>query len=164
MKISTKSGDHIYTSSITSRVPKDDSLIESLGTLDELQASLMLASHYVRREGIRNDLHRLVQELFLLGQDLLQYEEVNHITKENLKQIESNIDAYEQMLPDQTSFILPGNNLPGSYLHLARTIARRLERRIISLGRKQDINPVIFAYINRISDLLYIYARTEEEL
>lgn len=164
MKISTKSGDNIFTSAVNRRVPKDDLVIECLGTLDELQAHLMLASQYVKRNEMREDLQRLVSELFLLGRDLLRYEAVTHIKEENLARIESSIDAYERVLPEQTGFLLPGNNVPGAYLQVARTVARRLERRIVAYGRKEEIGAIIYAYINRISDLLYIYARAEEEL
>ena len=161
MKISTKTGDKMMTSAINRRVLKDDLVIECLGTLDELQASLMLASHYVD-EVVKEELEKLVKQLFSLGEDLLKYQNENKITLDNLRDLENKIQEYEKKLSEQKDFILPGSNIASAHLHLARTVARRLERRIVSFGQTESLNEVIYAYINRLSDLLYIYARIME--
>jgi cob(I)alamin adenosyltransferase len=161
MKISTKTGDKMMTSAINRRVLKDDLVIECLGTLDELQANLMLASHYVD-EVVKEELEKLVKQLFSLGEDLLKYQNENKITLDNLRDLENKIQEYEKKLSEQKDFILPGSNIASAHLHLARTVARRLERRIVSFGQTESLNEVIYAYINRLSDLLYIYARIME--
>lgn len=149
------------TSAINRRVLKDDLVIECLGTLDELQASLMLASHYVD-EVVKEELEKLVKQLFSLGEDLLKHQNENKITLDNLRDLENKIQEYEKKLSEQKDFILPGSNIASAHLHLARTVARRLERRIVSFGQTESLNEVIYAYINRLSDLLYIYARIME--
>lgn len=149
------------TSAINRRVLKDDLVIECLGTLDELQANLMLASHYVD-EVVKEELEKLVKQLFSLGEDLLKYQNENKITLDNLRDLENKIQEYEKKLSEQKDFILPGSNIASAHLHLARTVARRLERRIVSFGQTESLNEVIYAYINRLSDLLYIYARIME--
>ena len=161
MKISTKTGDKMMTSAINRRVLKDDLVIECLGTLDELQANLMLASHYVD-EVVKEELEKLVKQLFSLGEDLLKYQNENKITLDILRDLENKIQEYEKKLSEQKDFILPGSNIASAHLHLARTVARRLERRIVSFGQTESLNEVIYAYINRLSDLLYIYARIME--
>lgn len=151
----------MMTSAINRRVLKDDLVIECLGTLDELQANLMLASHYVD-EVVKEELEKLVKQLFSLGEDLLKHQNENKITLDNLRDLENKIQEYEKKLSEQKDFILPGSNIASAHLHLARTVARRLERRIVSFGQTESLNEVIYAYINRLSDLLYIYARIME--
>ncbi|MDD4000575.1 MAG: cob(I)yrinic acid a,c-diamide adenosyltransferase [Bacilli bacterium] len=161
MKISTKTGDEMMTSAVKRRVYKDDPLIECLGTIDELQVSLMNASHPLKDPRIQKQLKLLVERLFLLGADLINEESQNI---DSVRDLEEEINYYEKLLPEQKSFLLPGRTPEGCQIHMARVIARRLERRVVSYGRKVKLRPEIFAYLNRISDLLYIYARAVEEL
>jgi len=162
MKIATKTGDFKMTDTLSGRVRKDDPLIECLGTVDELQAHLMHARIVVKDPEIKTHLETLAWELFLLGGVLLDPEK--RFGEEKTKALEEKIEIYEAKLPGQKGFKLPGRTETGSRLHIARTVARRLERRIVTLGRCREIDADVFAYVNRLSDLLYIYARAEEEL
>lgn len=162
MKISTKTGDNKLTDAISKRVYKDDPLIECVGTIDELQVSLMHATNFVRNKDINNYLESLVKKLFLFGEDLLK--STKNISAEDVLEVEEKIQHYENLLPDQKTFILPGKTPESSLLHIARTVTRRLERRVVAYGREQNLDSNIYAFINRLSDLLYIYARVVEEL
>jgi|LSQX01.2.fsa_nt_gb cob(I)alamin adenosyltransferase len=161
MKISTRTGDFKMTDAMDKRVGKDDALIECLGTLDELQANLMHAHNLVRNSAIKTGLEALTQELFRFGEALIL--DGKKLGNE-AEAIEEEIEFYEKKLPEQKGFILPGRTLASSQIHIARTVARRLERRVVTLGRSKDLDPTVFAYSNRLSDLLYLYARAEEEL
>src|SRR5690554_4697063 len=160
MKISTKTGDNKLTDAIFKRVYKDDPLIECVGTLDELQVSLMHAYNFVANEKIKNHLKSLVKKLFLFGEDLLR--STKNINSKDVLEIEEKIQYYEEQLPEQKAFILPGKTPESSLLHISRTVTRRLERRIVTYGKGQNIDLNIYAFINRLSDLLYIYARVTE--
>ena len=81
------------------------------------------------------------------------------VTKEQVIFLETMIDGYNQSLPHLTSFVLPGGTELATALHLARTVVRRAERRVVTLSQKDDINPEIIKYLNRLSDLLFVLAR-----
>jgi cob(I)alamin adenosyltransferase len=160
MKIYTKTGDHQTTSIISRRLPKDHIILECLGTIDELQASLMVAANSIKKSDIKEIVIAVVQDLFDLSKNVIKYEE--SITALHVKKVEDWIDHYEELLPPLHEFILPGNTFESSLLHLSRTITRRLERRLITLGKTEGVSDVIFQYVNRISDLLFILARSAE--
>lgn len=162
MKIYTKTGDDLTTSTITKRVYKDDEIIECIGTIDELSASLMVASNNTGKQEIKIILVDIVKDLFGLAADLLRFKDEIAITNDKVKKLEDLIDKYQEKLPSLTDFILPGTTISSSYLHLARTVARRLERRIVTYGRKENVNQEIFQYINRLSDLIFVLARYVE--
>lgn len=162
MKISTKTGDFKMTDAISKRVFKDDPLIECLGTIDELQVSIMHAFNQINNPDIKSHLEFIVQQLFSFGENLIR--DTKKINDQSVQDIEKRIEYYEKQLPEQKSFKLPGRTLESVLIHIARTVARRLERRVVTLGRTKELDPNIYAYINRLSDLLYIYARVVEEL
>lgn len=88
----------------------------------------------------------------------------DQIKEEDIKLLEEYIDEYNQKLPPLTHFILPGDDEVAAYFHVARTVVRRAERRIVSLAAQEDLNPLIQKYVNRLSDLMFVLARYSEEV
>ena len=87
----------------------------------------------------------------------------DQIKEEDIKLLEEYIDEYNQKLPPLTHFILPGDDEVAAHFHVARTVVRRAERRIVSLAAQEDLNPLIQKYVNRLSDLMFVLARYSEE-
>jgi cob(I)alamin adenosyltransferase len=148
------------------RVAKDDARVEAYGTVDELNAAIGLA----RSAGLPPELDdiagRVQAELFVLGADLATPEasrarddDVVRLGPEVVATLEADIDRCEEKLPALTTFILPGGAPSGAALHLARTISRRAERRLVSLARTEEISDQTLPYLNRLSDLLFVLAR-----
>lgn len=160
MKIYTRTGDELTTSVVSKRVYKNDELVECLGTVDELQAHLMLCTHYVASD-TKEVLENLAQSLFAFSADLLQYQK-KRISNKEVLQLEHLIDEYSQKLTIQTKFLLPGTTIANAQVHISRTIARRLERRLVALALIKEVDKDLLAYLNRLSDLLYVIARSEE--
>ena len=176
MKIYTKGGDTGQTALFGGeRVGKDVPRVEAYGTLDELNACLGVARAAV--EDLASELgpllERLQSELFDLGAELatpparradpltarLQVVEAGQV-----EALEAIIDGYEALLPPLRAFVLPGGTAAAAALHLARTVARRAERRIVSLDGLEPVNPELLRYVNRLSDLLFVLARTANRL
>ncbi len=164
MKIYTKAGDHGETGLLDGRrVLKDDDRIEAYGTVDELSVSIGLA----RTEGVSPSVDALLLDiqsnLFVVGAELAAPGETNlssgHIETEHVQQLEQAIDEYQEHLEPLQHFILPGGTLAAGFLHQARTICRRAERRVVTLGRCEDVSPFLVPYLNRLSDLLFVLAR-----
>lgn len=164
MKIYTKTGDDGTTGLIGSkRVKKSDKRIASYGMVDELNASLGM----ILSSGLEDDLHDLVtriqNDLFVVGADLANPDlenKSNRVTPEMTCFLEREIDRLEESLPPITYFILPGGDAVASQVHLARAICRRAETSIASLADIENINNFCLAYMNRLSDLLFVMART----
>jgi cob(I)alamin adenosyltransferase len=165
MKIYTRTGDAGQTSLFDkTRVSKADSRVDAYGEVDELNAWL----GFVRAAGLDEDLDepivRIQRDLFALGAQLADPRDkiAERVTKASLgdddvARLETLIDWLETELPPLKRFILPGGSPVGAALHLARTVCRRSERRIIALDPAVD--PVLIRYVNRLSDLLFVLAR-----
>jgi cob(I)alamin adenosyltransferase len=156
--IYTRKGDTGTTSLCGGvRVNKDDPAIEVCGTIDELSASLGV----VRTERLSPQfdpiLLRIQQELIGFCAEIVANSEV--IALEHVQQLESDIDRIESELPPLTQFIIPGENRTSAMLHLSRTICRRAERRLTTRCRTENSSPYLLAYLNRLSDLLFVIAR-----
>ena len=167
VKIYTKTGDAGETGLFDgTRVVKSDPRIEAFGDVDELNAWLGL----VRANRLDPDLDEMVgqiqRDLFALGARLAdprkriaaRVEKVS-LSTDDVSRIEDWIDRLEAALPALRRFLLPGGAAAGALLHLARTVCRRAERRIVSLGGA-GVEPIVLTYINRLSDLLFVMART----
>lgn len=167
MDIYTKTGDKGETSLFDNkRVSKDDIRVESYGTIDELGSWIGLAKNYVEDremydnlQGIQNKLFTVASNLATEDQSKIKYKIVN----EDILYLERIIDYYMGKLDKAKGFIVTGSNKESAYLHVARTVCRRAERRIISLQRSVEIDPLLIKYINRLSDLLYSMARFLED-
>ena len=164
-KIYTRGGDKGETSlSDGSRVAKYDLRVETLGTVDEVNAFIGLARLNIS-DNMDGMLSRIQNDLFDLGADLCTPEGNNRrggalrINKTQVKRLEDEIDLMNKELSDLSSFVLPGGTPAASYLHLARTVVRRAERLMVELSDKETINPETTKYINRLSDHLFQLAR-----
>ena len=176
MKIYTRTGDLGDTGLFGgSRVSKADLRVEAYGSLDELNAAIGTAVSLLHTDA-QNIVDLLVgiqSELFDLGAELATppdragtalTKRLRFISGEQIEVLERAIDAFESLLPELKSFILPGGSPAAAALHLARTIARRAERRVVSLSLQEPVNPEILRYLNRLSDLLFVLARTANRL
>jgi len=148
-------------------VPKTDSRIEAYGSVDELNASIGVALTYAKDKNAKKILHQVLNDLFRIGAELAsvgtKFTKFPKITAAHTNAIEKEVYRVEKILPQQKSFILPAGNESATHLHLARTICRRAERRVMALHQQTPINPELIRYLNRLSDLLFIYARLENK-
>jgi cob(I)alamin adenosyltransferase len=167
MKIYTKTGDKGTTSLIYGqRVAKNDLRVEAYGTCDETNSMIGLALSYLKDESfqkkelIEKMYHKIQTNLFHVGAELAtpKGKEVKwSLNVSDIEEMEKQIDELNESLPELTNFILPGGHSAGAAFHVARTTARRAERCTVSLG--EDVNPLVLAYLNRLSDLLFVTAR-----
>ena len=166
MKIYTKTGDGGETGLFDgSRVPKSDPRVDAYGEVDELNALIGLVRAAGVDQQIAGILEQLQRDLFALGARLAdpQHRIAERVRKaalgeEDVRRIEGWIDQCESELPPLRRFILAGGTPAGAALHLARTVCRRAERRIVGLG-PDAVSPETLAFVNRISDLLFVLAR-----
>ncbi len=158
-KIYTRTGDKGVTGlGDGTRVDKDSLRVEAYGAVDELNSAVGLLLACALPESIGGFLLRLQHELFDLGGELCMPATVL-IPDRYVDQLEHDLDALNANLPPLKDFILPGGSEAAARCHLARTIARRAERRVVSLAREQAVNEVSIRYLNRLSDLLFVTAR-----
>lgn len=165
-KVYTKTGDDGTTGLVGgTRVKKYDTRLEAYGTVDELNASIGVLRSFDLPENISNLLIQIQNKLFNIGSRLASDEKGEAftanlaITEENIKVLEIAIDKFEVDLPELTHFILPGGELAVAQCHVARTICRRAERRIIEFSEQAIVQTEIIKYINRLSDFLFVLAR-----
>jgi cob(I)alamin adenosyltransferase len=162
-KIYTRGGDAGETSlGDGSRISKLDLRIAAYGTVDELNAAVGLVLAADCPDEVRGVLTRVQNELFDLGADLsvpLENEERLRVTQEQVDALEQDCDGFNAELPELRSFVLPGGTELAARLHVARTICRRAEREGLAAAGVHDLNPIALAYLNRLSDLLFILAR-----
>jgi cob(I)alamin adenosyltransferase len=169
MKIYTKTGDTGKTGLFKgARVPKHDLRVEAYGNVDECNAILGVCLNHVQSEEIKQILSTIQNDLFEIGADLatppqLEKDEQWRVGEQITLRLEENIDHFESNLPALVNFILPGGCSGGAHLHYARTVCRRAERSVTKLGEEQPINPEIVRYLNRLSDLLFVLARAENQ-
>jgi cob(I)alamin adenosyltransferase len=148
------------------RLPKDAARIEACGSVDELNAILGVVCSFPLPGKVLAILRRAQDDLFSLGAGLALPPEMERsdwgipaIADDDLKALEREIDACETALKPLHRFILPGGSPQGALLHLARTIARRAERRCVALTHAEQVDPQIIRYLNRLSDLIFVLAR-----
>jgi len=160
-KIYTRTGDDGTTGlGDGSRVPKDDARVEAYGTVDELNSAIgVVLAVPSLPANIREALTEIQHELFDLGGELcIPGHRV--ITSEHVARLERTLDAFNESLPPLKEFVLPGGGPGAAACHLARAIARRAERRVWTLAKAQPVAPEVAQYLNRLSDLLFVLART----
>ena len=161
MKIYTKTGDKGETSLLGGkRVGKDALRIETYGTVDELNSILGICRSLNPPDEIARVLDGLQHALFRLGADLASPADSSiRIDLEDVQRLERIIDEMEPKLKPLKNFILPGGSSAAAYLHFARTVCRRAERRAVRLSRAETVNNTAIIYLNRLSDLLFVLAR-----
>ncbi len=158
-KIYTRTGDNGETGlGDGSRTPKDSQRIEVIGDIDELNSMLGVLLAKVLPDAGRALLLNIQHRLFDLGGELCIPDQQVLIDAE-VDYLEQRLDELNQGLPMLKEFILPGGSEAAALCHLARSICRRAERRLVTLARDNDVNPVACRYLNRLSDLLFVLAR-----
>ncbi|MGE3956865.1 MAG: cob(I)yrinic acid a,c-diamide adenosyltransferase [Vicinamibacterales bacterium] len=165
MKIYTRTGDTGDTALFdNSRVSKADPRVDAYGEVDELNAWLGLVRAHPIDPDLADAIVHIQRDLFAVGAQLADPAEklADRVTKAfiedaHVSRLEQLIDRLEQELPPLTRFILAGGSHAGSALHVARTVCRRAERRIVGLAPQPD--PLLIRYMNRLSDLLFVLAR-----
>ena len=166
MKIYTKFGDSGETALFGgTRIGKDASRIEAIGTVDELNAYIGYAQTLIDDADISNLIAQIQNHLFAVGADLATPETHTkasefRIAADFTTAMETAIDTLSAELPPLTNFILPGGCAAGAILHIARVVCRRSERRVVHLAGEEAVNPEIIRSLNRLSDLLFVLART----
>jgi len=171
-RIYTKAGDKGETDLLTGeRIGKDDPLVEAYGTVDELISVLGVAKVYSSQR-IADYIHNIQQTLFYVNSELAinpdsltpKNEDLQNLKKMNEKDVElleKIADELSEELPLLTNFVIPGGTTAAAFLHICRTVCRRAERRIVSFAKTHPINEEIIRYINRLSDLLFVFSRYE---
>jgi cob(I)alamin adenosyltransferase len=165
MKVYTKTGDKGDTSLFGGRrLPKSALRIDAYGTVDELNAHLGVVRALKPSAEVESILEQLQNQLFVLGADLATpmdtvSPKTQRIQQDHIYNLEIIIDQIDAQLKPLQSFILPGGQLAGAQMHIARTICRRAERLVDALGRKEDIGNFPLVYLNRLADLLFVLAR-----
>ncbi|MFC2074704.1 cob(I)yrinic acid a,c-diamide adenosyltransferase [Bdellovibrionota bacterium] len=167
-KIYTKTGDEGTSGLFTGdRVPKHSPYLKAYGTVDELCAVLGIVHSELEDKELQEIIATIQKNLFQVGADLAtppkteqEKQKVDRITKSNIEKIEEWIDLLDEKLSPLSKFILPGGSRVAAYLHFARTVCRRAERKVSELLEKYDANPEILIYLNRLSDFLFVLARS----
>jgi cob(I)alamin adenosyltransferase len=170
-RIYTRTGDSGDTGLFGGgRVAKSHPRVEAYGAVDELNAVLGWIGTVATEPRVRTELPALQADLFAVGAHLAtDVPEGRPVPKlpplpvARIKALEDWIDDAESLLPELRSFILPGGSAGGAALHIGRTVCRRAERRVVELAREQDIDASIVVYLNRLSDLLFVLARLENQ-
>ena len=161
-KIYTRTGDKGTAGLVDgSRVSKASLRMAAIGDVDEANAAVGTAIVLLNPD-VGERLRRVQNELFDLGADIATPGEIEgalRIVGSQVERLEQEIDAMNESLDPLTSFILPGGSAEVAALHLARTVVRRAERSVVALSEAEQVNPDALAYINRLSDLLFVAAR-----
>ncbi len=167
MKIYTKGGDKGQTSLYdNTRVFKDSIRVECYGTIDELNCFIGFAKNFIDDQEVLNNLNMIQRELFNVAGELATIDQnkfINKIEEKDVIELEKLIDCYISKSDSTPKFIIPGSSKASAALHVSRTVCRRAERRIITLHKEEEINPLLVKYVNRLSDAIYAMARFLEE-
>lgn len=165
-RIYTKTGDAGTTSLVGgTRVPKTHARLEAYGTIDELNAQLGLLQTYLSEEEDRRMIVYVQNKLFAVGSYLATDQQTtdlrieSRIAEEDIQCIEHAIDVIDATLPPLKAFVLPGGSRAAAVCHVCRTVCRRAERRILSLSENSEIDTDVTAFINRLSDYLFVLSR-----
>ena len=165
MKIYTRAGDDGTTGILgPGRVPKSDPRIEAYGTVDELNAVLGLARAEDGAGWLTQELELIQRQLFQLGAELATTDDrllatLARVSDADVEALEAVIDRLEAGLPPLANFVLPAGPPFAAQLHVARTVCRRAERRVVALGGQAAFEPRLGRYLNRLGDLLFVMAR-----
>jgi len=172
MSVYTRAGDkgktHLYQGKI---ILKSSLRIEAIGSIDELNSTIGVAVAQFKNKNskVKNELEKIQNDLFEIGGALANPSSKVQKLNSRVQNFEREIDKLEKKLPELKNFILPGGSLGGALLHLARTVSRRAERRIVELSEKDKqslrsdnlrVQNEIIIYMNRLSDLLFMFARS----
>lgn len=164
-RIYTRTGDRGETALLSGeRLPKDSLRVEAYGTVDELSSWIGYARSLIEDQEIVGILDKTQRDLFSLGADLATRSKgktpgADRVTDSMVRNVEEDIDKLDAELTPLSTFIIPVGTKAASALHVARAIARRAERRTVTLAGNERLNPQIIPYLNRLSSLLFVLAR-----
>ena len=164
-KIYTKTGDKGTTSLVGgTRLDKDHIKIEAYGTVDELNSWMGVIADFEENKDRKNVLKEIQDRLFTIGADLASEPEFKKKTlpilyDSDVELLEKQMDEMNDAMSPIRNFILPGGHQLVSFTHVARTVCRRAERKVISLSKIEETNPKIVIYLNRLSDFLFVLSR-----
>ena len=164
--IYTRGGDTGMTSLLNGeRVKKYDLRVESYGTIDELNSQIGFARHFLCNGKMKERLCEVQRDLFGVSAELADPsgEYTANFNDSTIKKLEGWIDDALKLYDPTPKFIVPGTNIASGAMHIARTVCRRAERLMVELNDQSKINPLLIKFVNRLSDLLYTYARYTEE-
>ncbi len=166
MKIYTKTGDRGDTRLLDgSKVRKHNERVEAYGDVDELNAFIGAAAAFISDPAVAALLTDIQKDLFSIGAQLAdpgfkkQTRSKFELPYGRIQAIENAIDGFQAELPPLRQFILAGGGHAGALLHVARTVCRRAERRVVSLSEKVEVNSAVIEFLNRLSDCLFVTAR-----
>ncbi len=166
-KIYTRTGDDGSTSLFSGgRLLKDHVRVEAYGTVDELIAVLGIAKTFTG-ERLGNIIHNIQKQLSNVAAELAidqdaglgHLSRITRVTDEDVRELERITDELSKELPPLSEFVIPGNSQSSAFLHQARTVCRRAERRVVTVSQVCRISKTIIKYMNRLSDLLFVMSR-----
>jgi cob(I)alamin adenosyltransferase len=166
MKIYTKTGDKGDTRLFDgTTVRKHHDRVEAYGDVDELNSNIGAAVSFIQDDSLTSMLFDIQRDLFVVGAQLADPKLKDHtggkfhLSPDRTRTLEDAIDRFETELPPLRHFILAGGGRAGALLHVARTVCRRAERRVVRLSEIVDVSPGVIEYLNRLSDFLFVLAR-----
>ena len=166
MKIYTRTGDDGTTGLIGgTRIKKNNIRLEAYGTVDELNSHIGVVRSHYNEPHADSVLEKIQHKLFVIGAHLATSETDEMVKKQlpvegaDILMLEIEMDKMIDVLPPLNNFILPGGSKATAFCHVARTVCRRSERRIVELGERAKIDPILVKYINRLSDYLFVLSR-----
>ncbi|QQK78543.1 cob(I)yrinic acid a,c-diamide adenosyltransferase [Salicibibacter cibi] len=166
MSIYTRTGDDGGTGIVGGRTSKSSVQVEAYGTIEEANSFIGVAAALLteKEADIKTALVKIQHELFDCGSDLSFKDDIKKtiaykVKEDTVKALEEHIDFYNEGAPALERFILPGGTPAAAYLHTARTVIRRAERRVVQLANEAYINPCVRQYLNRLSDYLFVICR-----
>jgi cob(I)alamin adenosyltransferase len=158
-RIYTRTGDNGETGlGDGTRVAKDSARVEALGVIDELNCAVGMILTEAVSEDVRATLTGVQHDLFDLGGEI-SIPGYTAVTDRHIERLEEVLDRYNADLPPLKDFILPGGSRASTYCHVARTLTRRAERRMVTLGSCEPVSPLAQRYLNRLSDLMFVLCR-----
>lgn len=167
-KIFTKTGDKGETGRFDgTRVSKNDPQMEVQGSIDECNSAIGLARAYIKDVKLNDILKNFQSLLLVAGSEVTNVthdRRLPYISEVNIVAMENLIDNVEEKLEPLTNFILPAGGKAAAHLHVARAASRNVERRLVTFRETSDVNPILLAYFNRLSDTLFVLARYASKL
>ena len=163
-KVYTRTGDAGQTSLVSgTRVDKDDIRVEAYGTVDELNSNLgvLLHSSKLDEQEVIAIFRKAQNKLFNIGAYLAndKADTVYGLTKADVTELETLMDAMNEELPPAQGFVLPGGSRLSATADRCRTVTRRAERRVVSLSKVAKVDPLVLEYLNRLSDFFFVFSR-----
>lgn len=152
----TRKGDDGNTNVVEKRVGKDSPLVNLLGDLDEVNSFIGLAASKVPWDDIKADLEKVQRDIFVIGEELASQK--TKITQEDVKFLEQRTVVYRKESGPVKLFVIPGGSEEASYLHVARSVARRTERNAVKYSKELEFDKLVIVYLNRLSSLLFSMA------